>query len=137
MDLQGPFNTSIQEFRYTLAVIDDCSRLGWKRYLKLKSEASGEIQALITELEIYTGRKVKIIRIDGSGEFLDGELRKWFKGKGITLEISTPDMQQQNGVAEWLNQMTHERALSMLEEAGMSNGFWPRSSPVFKPCTKP
>jgi transposase InsO family protein len=98
MDLQGPLDASVQGFRYTLTVIDDCSRLGWKRYLKLKSEASGEIQALITELETYTRRKVKIVRIDGSGEFLDGELRKWFKGKEITLEISAPDTQQQKGV---------------------------------------
>jgi hypothetical protein len=29
-DLQGPLDTSVQRFRYTLAVIDDCSRLGWK-----------------------------------------------------------------------------------------------------------
>ncbi len=38
MDLQGPFETSIQGFRYALAVIDDHSRMGWKRYLKSKSE---------------------------------------------------------------------------------------------------
>jgi GAG-pre-integrase domain len=61
MDLQGPFDASIQGFRFTLGVIDDHSRMGWKRYLKLKSEASEEIQALITELETYTGRKVKIV----------------------------------------------------------------------------
>jgi len=127
MDLQGPFDTSIQGFRFTLGVIDDNSRMGWKRYLKLKSEASEEIQALITKLETYTGRKVKIVRIDGGGEFLDGGLRDWFKSKGITLEISAPDTQQQNGVAERFNQTTHERALAMLEEAGMSKGFWPEA----------
>jgi len=53
MDLQEPFNTSIQEFQFTLGIIDDHSQMGWKRYLKLKSEASEEIQALITELETY------------------------------------------------------------------------------------
>jgi hypothetical protein len=39
------------------------------------------------------------------------------------LEIFALDMQQQNGVAEQFNQMTHECALSMLKKAGMSNGF--------------
>ena len=101
--------------------------MGWKRYLKLKSEASEEIQALITELETYTGCKVKIVQIDGGGEFLDGGLRDWFKSKGITLKISAPDTQQQNGVAERFNQTTHKHALAMLEEAGMSKGFWPKS----------
>jgi GAG-pre-integrase domain len=61
MDLQGPFDTSIKGYRYVLAVVDDHSRLGWKKFLKLKSDASGEIQALITELENYTEQKVKII----------------------------------------------------------------------------
>jgi len=49
------------------------------------------------------------------------------KKKGITLEISAPDTHQQNGVAEHFNETTHERALSMLKEAGMSDGFWPET----------
>jgi len=79
MDLQGPFDTSIQGFCFTLGIIDDNSQMGWKRYLKLKSEASEEIQALITELETYTGHKVKIVQINGGGKFLDSGLRDWFK----------------------------------------------------------
>ena len=127
MDLQGPFDTSIKGLRYALAVVDDNSRMGWKRFLKLKSDASGEIKSLITELENYTERKVKIIRIDGGGEFADEGLRDWFKSKGIRLEISAPDTQQQNGVAERFNRTTHERGLSMLKEAGMTNAFWPEA----------
>ena len=49
---------------------------------------------------MFTEHKVKTIRFDGGGEFLDTELRNWFKSKGITLEISALDTQQQNGVAE-------------------------------------
>ena len=74
MDLQGHFKNSTQGFRYTLAVADDCSQMGWKRYLKAKSEASDEIQALIAELKTSTGLKVKVIRFDGGGEFADGKL---------------------------------------------------------------
>jgi hypothetical protein len=111
MDLQGPFDTSIQGFKYTLGVIDGHSRMGWKRYLKLKSEALEEIKALITELETYTKHKVKIVRINGGGESLDGGLRDWFKSKGITLKISAPDTQQQNGVAKRFNQTTNVDAL--------------------------
>jgi hypothetical protein len=59
MDLQGPFNTSLKGYRYVLAVIDNHSQLGWKKFLKLKSDASGEIQALITELENYTEQKLR------------------------------------------------------------------------------
>lgn len=127
MDLQGPLDTSIQGFRYTLGVVDDHSRMGWKRYLKQKSGAAEEIKALIIELETATERKVKIIRLDRGGEFIDSELQGWFKSKGITIEFLAPDTHQQNGVAERFNQMTHKHALSSLKDAGMSNGFWPEA----------
>lgn len=127
MDLQGHFKTSVQGYCYALAVIDDHSRMGWKRFLKAKSDASEEIQALITELKTATGLKVKIIRFDGGGEFVDGKLQAWLKKKGIIIEISAPDTQQQNGVAERYNHTTHERGLSMLKEADMSKSFWPEA----------
>ena len=127
MDIQGPFKGSIAGLRYTLAVIDNCSRAGWKRFLKHKNDTKDEIIALITELETFTERKVKIIRFDGGGEFLDTKLRNWFKSKGITLEISAPDTQQQNGVAERYNRTTHERALAMLKDLDMVDGFWPEA----------
>src|ERR1700683_3794938 len=43
MDLQGPFDVSIKGYRFVLAVIDDNSRMGWKKFLKLKGDTSGEI----------------------------------------------------------------------------------------------
>src|SRR6202035_629159 len=51
MDLQRPFTRSISGFTFTLAVVDDCSRKGWKEYLKQKSDAAAEIEALVTRLE--------------------------------------------------------------------------------------
>ena len=83
-----------------LAVIDDCSRARWKCFLKNKSNTKDEIISLITKLKTFTGHKVRIIWFDGRGEFLDSNLHNWFNSKGITLEISAPDTQQQNGVAE-------------------------------------
>lgn len=101
--------------------------MGWKRYLKSKDEASEEIQTLIMELENQTGQRVKQIHIDGGREFINGPLKNWLKQKGIVLEISAPDTHQQNGVAERFSQTTHKRELSMLKEAGLSNGFWPEA----------
>lgn len=108
MDLQGPFKSSITGFRYTLAVIDDCTQAGWKRFLKHKSDVKDEIIALITELETSTERKLKVVQLNGGGEFLNNALGDWFKSKGISLEISAPDTHQQNGVAERYNRTTHE-----------------------------
>ena len=127
MDLQGPFKGSIAGHRYVLAVIDDCSQARWKRFLKNKSNTKDEIISLITKLETFTERKVRIIRFDGGEEFLDSNLCDWFNSKGITLEISAPDTQQQNRVAERYNCTTHEHAVAMLKDMGISDGFWPEA----------
>ena len=127
MDIQGPFKGSIAGFRYTLAVIDDHSRARWKQFLKHKNDAKGEIITLITELEMFTECKVKTICFDSGGEFLDTELRNWFKSKGITLEISAPDTQQQNGVTEQYNRTMHKRALAMLKDLELADRFWPEA----------
>ena len=44
MDIQGPFKGSITGLQYTLAVIDDCSRAGWKQFLKHKNDTKEEIK---------------------------------------------------------------------------------------------
>ena len=108
-----------------LAVIDDCSQARWKHFLKNKSDTKDKIISLITKLETFTGRKVRIIWFNGGEEFLDSNLHDWFNSKGITLEISAPDTQQQNGVAKRYNHTTHEHAVAMLKDMGISDGFWP------------
>jgi transposase InsO family protein len=114
MDLQGPFARSINRYLYTLAIVDDHSRKGWKAYMTHKSGTVEEIKTLITRLETLTEHKVKIVRSDRGGEFIDKELSTYFKEKGITHETSAPHTPQQNGVAEHFNRTTHEHALAML-----------------------
>lgn len=127
MDLQGPFDLSIRQYRYVLAIVDDHSRKGFKEYLHKKSDAARKIMNLVTRLETLTSRNVKIIQSDGGGEFIGDELKEWMRGKGITRQSSTPDTPQQNGIAERFNRTTHEKALASLHEAQLSNGFWPEA----------
>jgi len=61
MDLQGPLDKSILGYTYTLGVIGDHSRKGWKEFLRHKDEAPDLIKALVQRLETYTGQRVKIV----------------------------------------------------------------------------
>ena len=54
MELQGPFDTSVQGFTNTLGMIDNHSRKGWKEFLWHKDEAPELIKALIEQLKNYT-----------------------------------------------------------------------------------
>ena len=56
MDLQGPLDKSILGYTYTLGMIDDHSRKGWKEFLRHKDEAPDLIKALVQRLETYTGQ---------------------------------------------------------------------------------
>jgi len=47
MDLQGPLDKSILGYTYTLGMIDDHSRKGWKEFLRHKDEAPDLIKALV------------------------------------------------------------------------------------------
>jgi len=127
MDLQGPFDSSIKGHRYTLVIVDDHSRKGWKEFIKHKNDAAEKIKALITRLETATGLKVKKVCSDRGGEFVDGIIQSFFKEKGIEHEVSAPHTPQQNGVAECFNRTTHEHALAMLHDAKLSTGFWPEA----------
>ena len=100
---------------------------GWKCFLKNRRDTKDEIISLITKLKTFTGCKVRIIQFDGGGEFLDFNLCDWFNSKGITLEISAPDTQQQNRVAKQYNCTTHEHAVAMLKDIGILDSFWPEA----------
>ena len=125
MELQGPFDTSVQGFTNTLGMIDNHSRKGWKEFLWHKNEAPELIKALIEQLENYTDQWVKIVWSDRGGEFINARLGDYFWHKRISHEYTAPHTPQQNGVAEQFNQTTHESALAMLEDSEMSKGFWP------------
>ena len=127
MDLQGPFDKSIQGYVYTLGVINDYSRKGWKEYLKHKDEAPALIKALIQWLKTLTGQCVKYICSDHGSKFINSKLQTYLREKGITHEMTVPHTPQQNGVAEHFNQTTHESALTMLKDTKLSCGFWPEA----------
>ena len=123
MDLQGPFDASIQGYIYTICIIDDYSRKGWKEFLRHKDDAATFIKTLIQRLKTFTGRRVKFIRSDCGGEFIGEKLKPYLQEKGITHELTAPYTPQQNGIAERFNQSTYENALAMLMDAELSKGF--------------
>ena len=127
MDLQGPFDASIQGYIYTICIVDDYSRKGWQEFLRHKDDAATFIKTLIQRLETFTGRRVKSIRSDRGGKFIGEKLKPYLREKGITHKLTAPYTPQQSGVAEQFNQTTHKSALTMLTDAELSKGFWPEA----------
>ena len=75
-------------------------------------------------VEIETGFKVKWLRSDNGGEYINGGFSEYCAAQGIKIEKTIPGTPQQNGVAKHMNRTLNERARSMRLHAGLLKTFW-------------
>lgn len=124
-DLCGPMkNESTSGSRYVMHIIDDYSRFTVTYLLKAKSEAAGNIKDYVRWVETLTGRKPRVVRSDGGGEFDNAELRRFYKEEGIKPQYTTAYSPQSNGVAERKNRSITEMATCMLIDANLEKRYW-------------
>ena len=71
-------------------------------------------------VETETGLKVKCLRLDNEGEYIDGRFSEYYATHGIKMEKTILGTPQQNGVAECMNRILNECARSMRLHARLS-----------------
>ena len=125
-DIAGPFCPKAIEGggQYNLVIIDDFSRKSWTLPLKRKSDTKVALKEWIAVHENEVGKKVKVMRSDNGGEYIDASLETWLKEHGIQHQTIPARSPQSNGVAERMNRTLQDRARSMLVGAGLGGGFW-------------
>ncbi|EPZ35576.1 Integrase, catalytic core domain-containing protein [Rozella allomycis CSF55] len=124
-DLCGPMQVETPSGkRYVHVVIDDFSRMCWIRLLRNKAEAKVTLREIITFIETQSGRKVKTVRSDRGGEFVDGDLQKYFTEKGIKHYLTDKYTPEMNGTAERKNGLLMAAARCLLRQAGLPDTFW-------------
>ena len=97
LDTSGPYPQSLGGNTYWLKIVDDFSRKNCNFLLKKKSEVGKKVIDHIDSL-IKNGKKVKFLRCDNAGEH--NVLKAFCEKNNITLEMTTPNTPQQNGVVE-------------------------------------
>jgi hypothetical protein len=126
-DLTGPMRTTAKGgFRYSMPVVDGHSGLTKDFYLKDKEgttslDAMKQYQA---EAEGETGKKMKVVRVDGGGEFANDAWRDWAKSHGIRLKIIPAYSSAVNGVAERKHGATFARVRAILHDSGLPKSLW-------------
>ena len=75
-------------------------------------------------IETKIGLKVKCLRSDNEGEYIDGGFSEYCATHGIKMEKTISRTPQQNGVAERMNRTLNERARSMRLHARLPKTFW-------------
>ncbi|CAI7823153.1 unnamed protein product [Closterium sp. NIES-53] len=93
-----------------------------------KGDAAKAIQEWALEVCDDDKKRIKCIRTDGGGKFVNAELEKWMKSKGIKHDVTTPYTPQQNGAAERLNRTLVEAVRSLLQHSKLGNEWWGEAS---------
>ncbi|XP_065074991.1 facilitated trehalose transporter Tret1-2 homolog [Ochlerotatus camptorhynchus] len=124
-DLCGPMKTVAPSGnRYVMHIIDDYSRFTVTYLLQHKSEATQNIVDYVRWAENNFGRKPRVVRSDGGGEFDNKRLRKFYLEEGITPQYTTAYSPQSNGVAERKNRLITEMATCMFFDSGLEKRYW-------------
>ena len=110
--------------RYYITFIDDSSRKVRVYFLKNKFDIFKTFKKWNAMVEIETSLKVKYLRSDNGGEYIDGRFSEYCAAQGIRMEKTILETPQQNGVDERMNRTFNERVRSMRLHAGLSKTFW-------------
>lgn len=122
-DLVGPMEPSRQGLKYILTLVDDLSRYTVVYGLKSKSETLEKFKVFKALVENQLDEKIKKLRTDWGGEFVNQEMKKLLEESGIEHQVSCAYTPQQNGRVERSRTLV-ECARSMFQSANLSTGFW-------------
>lgn len=124
-DICGPMRTtSLGGYKYFALFIGDFSRKFFVHFLKNKSDIFSEFKIFKYRVERETDRKIKILRTDNGGEYINGEFDRFLESGGIRRHLTVPYTPQQNGVAERANRTLVEMARCMLLSSNLHESLW-------------
>ena len=113
-DLWGPsLVASLGGSRYYITFIDDSSRKVCVYFLKNKSDVFETFKKWKAMVETKTSLKVKCLRSNNGGEYIDGGFNEYYAAHEIRMEKTILETPQQNNVFERMNRTLNKYARSM------------------------
>ncbi len=120
----GPFPTaSPQGARYFFAMLEDKTTAVEVKMMKRKNEAFRHFETTVAKWERISGRPVMFMRSDNAPEFVESDMGKFLRQKGIRHQQCVPYAHQQNGKIECFIHTIEERALTLLAHSGLPASF--------------
>lgn len=83
--------------------------------MKAKSELLEVFRKFKAMVSRQTGKYIKVLRLDGGGEYVSAEFKSLCEEEGIIHEVSPPYTPQHNGTAERKNRNIMNMVRSMLK----------------------
>jgi hypothetical protein len=124
-DLMGPFpHPLIRKARFILIFVDDFSHFTWIYFLRQKFEVFQHLKDFKALVETQSGKKIKVLRTNNGGEYVNHDIHNIFHEVGIQLQHTVPYTPQQNGVVEWKNKYIKDMASFMLLAKSLPQRLW-------------
>jgi hypothetical protein len=92
--------------------------------MRHKSESFEKFKEFHNEVQNQLGKKIKFLRSDRRGEYLNLEFSDHVKQCGIVPPLTPLGMPQWNGVSERRNQTLLDMVRSMMSQIDLSLFFW-------------
>ena len=123
-DLIGPMQVqSINGMRYGITFTEMNSRYRWFYPLRQKSDALEALKLFIAEINSY-GFKVKCLKSDNGGEYVNELFEKFLTDNDIVPRFTSPHTPQSNSYSERFNRVLGERTRAMLRGSYLPNMLW-------------
>ena len=94
-------------YQYSVHIIDVWSNYHWVKFARTKDACFNALKDFAEMIETQTGRKIKIIGIDGGSEFkqathpfFDSVFKAWVRSKGMVSFVTPPHTPWMNGKIE-------------------------------------
>lgn len=124
-DVCGPMQVpSLGGMRYFVTFIDDFSRKTFIYFLKRKVQVFEKFKLFKALAENQTGKKLKVLRSDNGGEYVNHVFQEYLENCGVKHETTIPKCSSQNGVAERGHRCIMDKVRCMLQDSGLEKHFW-------------
>lgn len=124
-DVCGPMQVaSISGARYFLVFKDQFSHYRVVYFMKEKSQVKEYLKQYLQNVLTQTGYVIKCFRSDNGLEFMNSDVSKMLKDRGIQHQRTVPFTPQQNGSAEREMRTIVEAARTMLHARNLPKKLW-------------
>lgn len=129
MDLWGPVELSLQGMKYMLTITDQATGRVWVYFSKDKKRIVEKIKAwvVVAEAECQEygkGEKLRAVRFDRGGEFLNNAMGTFCAGRGIRIEPTVGYHSEGNSISERSMRTISERGAAMRHEMALPAAYW-------------
>ena len=115
---------AIYGFYYYITFMDDMTRFSWVFPLMIKNEVFAAFQLFEAMAERETGLKIKVLHMDGGGEYVSNEMKIYCRNKEYRVHFMQAYRASMNSIPEQLNRMIIEHASAMMWSVKLPISFW-------------